>query len=281
MILISFFPLVPLPNNIANFCQPDGCTVITGNGADELEEERESTTFVFTLTDKDSNVTRYAVCHNFYREYAKSASDLQQDAQGNHYNDYSLMSDNGLSPEREPEGEEPWNFNQQSRRQISLVSICIVSHFEFFSNFKECALALRQLIDTCDRCDRQSQKSLRQRSSSGRRPYRHHYDAWQLLVNTGNTLEPPVSSRGLRSFLRHISDIENWIDRLLDAPYPKENEARVELELFSQNNLVLTFALPDKDRLSLCDFPLHLPLELLGVSRCLQVSNIYLPTLTV
>ena len=237
-----------------------------------MEEERESTTFVFTLTDKDSNVTRYAVCHNFYRDYAKSASDLQQD-KGNHYNDYSLMSDNGLSPEREPEGEESWNLNKQQRRQISLVSICIVSHFEFFSNFKECALALRRLIDTCDRSVR-SLKSLRKRGSS-RRPYRHHYDAWHLLVNTGNARESPVSSRSLRSFLRHICDIENWIDRLLDAPFPKENEARVELELFSKNNLVLTFALPDKDRLSLCDFPLHLPLELLGVSRCLQVSIMY------
>ena len=73
--------------------------------------------------------------------------------------------------------------------------------------------------------------------------------------------------------MKYISDIENWINRLLEAPIPKEMEACVELEVFPQNSLVLTFALPDKNRLSMCDFPLHLPLELLGVTRCLQASN--------
>ena len=34
----------------------------------------------------------------------------------------------------------------------------------------------------------------------------------------------------------------------------------------------LVFALPDSDRFSLCDYPLHLPLELLGVETCLLVS---------
>ena len=33
----------------------------------------------------------------------------------------------------------------------------------------------------------------------------------------------------------------------------------------------LLFALPDHTRFSLIDFPLHLPLELLGVETCLKV----------
>lgn len=33
----------------------------------------------------------------------------------------------------------------------------------------------------------------------------------------------------------------------------------------------LLFALPDHTRFSLVDFPLHLPLELLGVETCLKV----------
>ena len=33
----------------------------------------------------------------------------------------------------------------------------------------------------------------------------------------------------------------------------------------------LLFALPDHTRFSLIDFPLHLPLELLGVDTCLKV----------
>ena len=36
----------------------------------------------------------------------------------------------------------------------------------------------------------------------------------------------------------------------------------------------LTLALPDHTRFSLIDFPLHLPLELLGVETCLQVLTL-------
>lgn len=35
----------------------------------------------------------------------------------------------------------------------------------------------------------------------------------------------------------------------------------------------LLFALPDHTRFSLVDFPLHLPLELLGVDTCLKVLS--------
>lgn len=38
----------------------------------------------------------------------------------------------------------------------------------------------------------------------------------------------------------------------------------------------LTFALPDHTRFSLVDFPLHLPLELLGVETCLKTLTLIL-----
>jgi hypothetical protein len=38
----------------------------------------------------------------------------------------------------------------------------------------------------------------------------------------------------------------------------------------------LIFALPDHTRFSLVDFPLHLPLELLGVDICLKVLTLIL-----
>ena len=275
--ILKFFS-VPLPNNIANFCQPDGCTVICSNASDELEEERESSTFVFTLTDKDSNVTRYAVCHNFYRDFGRVEAASTPDP----HQLYSRMSDETcLTPEaaedEEDAEDEPWNFSHQPRRQISLVSICIVSHFEFFSNFKECVLGLRRLISTCNKPRLVGPEiPLDHHRGHRRRRRQHrqvHHDPWHLLVNSSNTRDLLRSSRELRSLLKKINDIEVWIDRLLEAPYPKETEARVELELFPQSNFVLTFALPDKHRLSLCDFPLHLPLELLGVTRCLQVRT--------
>ena len=48
-----------------------------------------------------------------------------------------------------------------------------------------------------------------------------------------------------------------------------------QLELLSPDlHRPLTFALPDHTRFSLVDFPLHLPLELLGVDMCLQVLTL-------
>ena len=35
----------------------------------------------------------------------------------------------------------------------------------------------------------------------------------------------------------------------------------------------LVFALPDENRFSLCDYPMHLPIELLGVDAFLTVSE--------
>ena len=61
--------------------------------------------------------------------------------------------------------------------------------------------------------------------------------------------------------------------RLLSAPVPVPGKTRVEIEILdSQASLV--FALPDHTRFSLADFPLHLPLELLGVDTCLSVLTL-------
>lgn len=45
------------------------------------------------------------------------------------------------------------------------------------------------------------------------------------------------------------------------------------MELFApeENRPPLLFALPDHTRFTLLDFPIHLPLELLGVESCIQV----------
>ena len=48
---------------MVSFCQPDGCLTTTSRRS----TARETTSFVFTLTDKDSGVTTYGVCLNFYR----------------------------------------------------------------------------------------------------------------------------------------------------------------------------------------------------------------------
>ena len=45
----------PLPPECANFCQPDGCKVIQMKKG----RNKEVTSFVFTLTDKDSGNDKY------------------------------------------------------------------------------------------------------------------------------------------------------------------------------------------------------------------------------
>ena len=55
----------PLPLDMVYFCQPEGCVSVgprrTGSAI------RDATSFVFTLTDKDSGKTRFGICVNFYR----------------------------------------------------------------------------------------------------------------------------------------------------------------------------------------------------------------------
>ena len=76
-----------LPTNVTSFCQPEGCITFSarnkgakaagskGNHSyPDLDTQagyqatrKDTNTFVFTLTDKDSNTTSFGICHNFYR----------------------------------------------------------------------------------------------------------------------------------------------------------------------------------------------------------------------
>lgn len=77
--------------------------------------------------------------------------------------------------------------------------------------------------------------------------------------------------------MHDVREIETWILRLLSAPVPVPGKTRVELEILSPSlHSPLVFALPDHTRFTLIDFPLHLPLELLGVETCLQVLTLIL-----
>lgn len=83
---------------------------------------------------------------------------------------------------------------------------------------------------------------------------------------------------GTPSIILHdVREIETWILRLLSAPVPVPGRTRVEVEILEPNIMApLVFALPDHTRFSLVDFPLHLPLELLGVDTCLRVLTLIL-----
>lgn len=74
--------------------------------------------------------------------------------------------------------------------------------------------------------------------------------------------------------LADLREIESWVYRLLRSPVPLAGQRRVDVEVLPHElKRPLTFALPENSRFCLVDFPLHLPLELLGVDACLQVLS--------
>lgn len=96
----------------------------------------------------------------------------------------------------------------------------------------------------------------------------HRDTMWRIF--TGALLVEEKSS----ALLHDLREIEAWIYRLLRSPVPVAGQKRVDVEVLPHDlQPALTFALPDPSRFTLVDFPLHLPLELLGVDACLQVLS--------
>ncbi|VUZ48786.1 unnamed protein product, partial [Hymenolepis diminuta] len=85
------------------FCQPDPLT------RDDVQNyfTSDSSSFLFTLTDKDKNRTRYGVCLNF-------TCKIKWD---------------GVEP------------------AISLISLCIITHHPMFSGFRRCLNTIKDMID--------------------------------------------------------------------------------------------------------------------------------------
>ncbi|XP_015597747.1 MAP kinase-activating death domain protein isoform X2 [Cephus cinctus] len=151
---------------------------------------------------------------------------------------------------------------RQRVRNHSLTSLCIISHHPFFSTFRECLFVLKRIVDACN------ESSSPRRVGASRQTTRD--TVWSVL--TGQAFE------GTPSIVLHdVREIETWILRLLSAPVPVPAKTRVEIEILSPTiQPPLCFALPDHTRFSLVDFPLHLPLELLGVDICLKVLTLIL-----
>ncbi|XP_046803030.1 MAP kinase-activating death domain protein [Lucilia cuprina] len=142
-------------------------------------------------------------------------------------------------------------------RNQSLTSLCIISHHPFFTTFRECLFILKKLIDACNESSSPKRVGASQKNNRD--------NVWTVL--TGHASEATSSI-----VLHDVKEIETWILRLLSTPVPVPGSTRVEVEVLSPTvHEPLLFALPDHTRFSLVDFPLHLPLELLGVETCLKV----------
>lgn len=61
-----------MPLDMVYFCQPEGSINVPARKIGTTV--RDATSFVFTLTDKDSGKTRFGICVNFYRPVEKCAT---------------------------------------------------------------------------------------------------------------------------------------------------------------------------------------------------------------
>ncbi|KAI3377404.1 hypothetical protein L3Q82_008592 [Scortum barcoo] len=165
-------------------------------------------------------------------------------------------------------------------RNSTLTSLCILSHYPFFSTFRECLYILKRLVDCCS-------QRLTQRAGLPRATQRKEVNKTKLRECKGTcvfvlcrdtmwrvfTGALSVEEKGSQ-LLADLREIESWVYRLLRSPVPVAGQRRVDVEVLPHElKRSLTFALPDNSRFSMVDFPLHLPLELLGVDACLQVLS--------
>ncbi|XP_029171543.1 MAP kinase-activating death domain protein isoform X2 [Nylanderia fulva] len=302
----------PLPLDMVYFCQPEGCS----NMGPKRTALREATSFTFTLTDKDSGKTRYGICVNFYRPIEKAGmmagggiplkrekynttfrreswrksmerstdsafsrssavgpSDSERDCSSSrrdsdtpqvpHAPRLEFIAPSGDSESGGSHSPSPRASRRRQRvRNHSLTSLCIISHHPFFTMFRECLFVLKKIIDACN------ESFSPQKVGASRQTNRD--TVWSVL--TGQALGDTPSI-----VLHDVREIETWILRLLSSPVPVPAKTRVEVEIISPNlQPPLCFALPDHTRFTLVDFPLHLPLELLGVDICLKVLTLIL-----
>lgn len=70
-----------MPLDMVYFCQPEGSINV---GARKIASSirDSSSSFVFTLTDKDSGKTRYGICVNFYRPIERATASAQHQGGG-------------------------------------------------------------------------------------------------------------------------------------------------------------------------------------------------------
>ncbi|XP_048584586.1 MAP kinase-activating death domain protein isoform X2 [Nematostella vectensis] len=220
----------PLPPDVVFFCQPEACNTVS-----KKFSLREANSFIFTLTDKDTNKVRYGVCMNIYRPCSQF-----------HFRD----DQDGIKDGKRKRS------RSKNKREIcmTLTSICIVSHHSFFATFRECLFVLRKMIDSRVGGERYDK-------NDNFIPGLH---SWSVFTCSEDPKLSPIATQ--------MDEIETWIQRLLLAPAPVIGRTKVDMELLCPESYPsLTFAYPENTRFPLIDFPVHIPMELLGVETCLKV----------
>jgi hypothetical protein len=166
-----------LPQDVIYFCQPEGCSNINVSSQERANSNKDTTSFIFTLTEKDSARVRYGVCINFFRPIEKhqqkkqrktaagstpSSASSPNGKQLNNENadddDSTTEDTSAASSAQSPSHNETTNTQPKKKRNKkasdvkythTLTSLCIISHHPFFSLFRECLNVLRKIIESC------------------------------------------------------------------------------------------------------------------------------------
>lgn len=226
-----------LPQDVIYFCQPEGCTNINCSNQQRANSNRDTTSFIFTLTEKDSARVRYGVCINFFRPIEKK---YDRQTKKQKCSDQTAQVDTDeevVSTNKSEDNANKKSFMKKRNKKASevkythtLTSLCIISHHPFFSLFRECLNILRRIIEACHARSLASKPSTPSSinnpiMNAGNDAFKSQRDTvWGILTGSSGTL----STEQISSLVAcEIKEIETWILRLLSAPVPVPGKTKL------------------------------------------------------
>jgi hypothetical protein len=253
-----------LPQDVTYFCQPEGCTNINCSNQQKANANRDTTSFIFSLTEKDSARVRYGVCINFFRPIEKKYTS-NSNSKRNSINKQSSLDmkkvdtdeeedelRNKLVKSRLDDMKSDYSLSQRKKRSKkasdvkythTLTSLCIISHHPFFSLFRECLNILRRIIEACHARSLASKpgtpcSSTANTPTIGINNKINRDTVWGILTGSSGT----ISFEQISSLVAcEIREIETWILRLLSAPVPLPGKTKlivsISLIIISNNKL--------------------------------------------
>jgi hypothetical protein len=238
-----------LPQDVTYFCQPEGClNHIVSSKAEKNLLKTKLTSFIFTLTEKDSARVRYGICINFYRQnYHQVRHKMKLSKK---FSTSSESSSNNESSQQQPAASGCLKLSQI----YSLTSLCIISHHPFFSLFRECLNILHRIIESCNE---QSENYLYESATTlipmlfklnipspmmmalGKKNLKSfkNQHKFNLIIknNIWNVLTGVKINENIFNLLtKYICEIETWILRLLSAPVPVAGKTKVIVSKFKK-----------------------------------------------
>jgi hypothetical protein len=232
-----------LPQDVIYFCQPEGCSNINCSSQVRANANKDTTSFIFTLTEKDSARVRYGICINFFRPIEKKYRYI---ARGGTKTTGTNTGSSKVDSDEEPGtgASSTSETNSKPRRKRTkkasdikythtLTSLCIISHHPFFSLFRECLNILRRIIEACHARAVASKPSGgssttgagSSASSSPTSGGNANADTvWGILTGSSDTISTEMISSLVSCEIR---EIETWILRLLSAHVPLPGKTKL------------------------------------------------------